>query len=224
MNSSQLAAMNSVLRASMSRSLPLRNSRHSSCHRPSSPTRIAKHDKGPDCPVCEGFQRWYTGHGLEIQRENAPGTVGQDAVEDAATRSVFVDLLHSVRLHSTRVPAAVALTNRPFDDIAHPILQHQIVIRPSVGDVILKSRKIMGPVPRPSRNEQALTPFEVRAYQARATGIEPATTGSTVRYSNQLSYAPKYSLDVEIILPNRPATSPYALLEKATLPTSKTLS
>src|SRR5262245_3696177 len=25
---------------------------------------------------------------------------------------------------------------------------------------------------------------------ARATGIEPATTGSTVRYSNQLSYAP----------------------------------
>ena len=26
---------------------------------------------------------------------------------------------------------------------------------------------------------------------ARATGIEPATTGSTVRYSNQLSYAPK---------------------------------
>src|SRR5262245_57093546 len=27
---------------------------------------------------------------------------------------------------------------------------------------------------------------------ARATGLEPATTGSTVRYSNQLSYAPKY--------------------------------
>src|SRR5207244_3845635 len=27
--------------------------------------------------------------------------------------------------------------------------------------------------------------------QARATGLEPATTGSTVRYSNQLSYAPK---------------------------------
>ena len=26
---------------------------------------------------------------------------------------------------------------------------------------------------------------------ARATGLEPATTGSTVRYSNQLSYAPK---------------------------------
>jgi hypothetical protein len=26
--------------------------------------------------------------------------------------------------------------------------------------------------------------------QARATGLEPATTGSTVRYSNQLSYAP----------------------------------
>ena len=29
---------------------------------------------------------------------------------------------------------------------------------------------------------------------ARATGLEPATTGSTVRYSNQLSYAPKISL------------------------------
>ena len=27
--------------------------------------------------------------------------------------------------------------------------------------------------------------------KARATGLEPATTGSTVRYSNQLSYAPK---------------------------------
>jgi hypothetical protein len=26
---------------------------------------------------------------------------------------------------------------------------------------------------------------------ARATGLEPATTGSTVRYSNQLSYAPQ---------------------------------
>ena len=26
---------------------------------------------------------------------------------------------------------------------------------------------------------------------ARTTGIEPATTGSTVRYSNQLSYVPK---------------------------------
>ncbi len=28
--------------------------------------------------------------------------------------------------------------------------------------------------------------------RARATGLEPATTGSTVRYSNQLSYAPKF--------------------------------
>src|SRR6266545_7499201 len=28
---------------------------------------------------------------------------------------------------------------------------------------------------------------------ARATGLEPATTGSTVRYSNQLSYAPNRS-------------------------------
>jgi hypothetical protein len=29
-----------------------------------------------------------------------------------------------------------------------------------------------------------------RFSSARATGLEPATTGSTVRYSNQLSYAP----------------------------------
>ena len=32
-------------------------------------------------------------------------------------------------------------------------------------------------------------------YSARATGLEPATTGSTVRYSNQLSYAPKVFSD-----------------------------
>jgi hypothetical protein len=33
--------------------------------------------------------------------------------------------------------------------------------------------------------------LNVRNRKARATGLEPATTGSTVRYSNQLSYAPK---------------------------------
>ena len=32
---------------------------------------------------------------------------------------------------------------------------------------------------------------KVRGFaKARATGLEPATTGSTIRYSNQLSYAP----------------------------------
>ena len=31
---------------------------------------------------------------------------------------------------------------------------------------------------------------------ARATGLEPATTGSTVRYSNQLSYAPMFVVSV----------------------------
>ncbi len=35
--------------------------------------------------------------------------------------------------------------------------------------------------------------------QARATGLEPATTGSTVRYSNQLSYAPVcWSINISI--------------------------
>ena len=40
--------------------------------------------------------------------------------------------------------------------------------------------------------------------QARATGIEPATTGSTVRYSNQLSYAPGLLSRNDL----RPASSP----------------
>ena len=31
---------------------------------------------------------------------------------------------------------------------------------------------------------------------ARATGLEPATTGSTVRYSNHLSYAPAHEWQV----------------------------
>src|SRR5437016_5811804 len=36
-------------------------------------------------------------------------------------------------------------------------------------------------------------PFHVSPYpdSARTTGLEPATTGSTVRYSNQLSYVPR---------------------------------
>ena len=36
--------------------------------------------------------------------------------------------------------------------------------------------------------------------QARATGFEPATTGSTIRYSNQLSYAPEQCFREESIL------------------------
>jgi hypothetical protein len=43
---------------------------------------------------------------------------------------------------------------------------------------------------------------------ARATGIEPATTGSTVRYSNQLSYAPTPLGESEIILFHPWPTSP----------------
>src|SRR5215217_1578622 len=40
------------------------------------------------------------------------------------------------------------------------------------------------PTKAPSRDGKAVSS------SARATGLEPATTGSTVRYSNQLSYAP----------------------------------
>ena len=47
--------------------------------------------------------------------------------------------------------------------------------------------------PVPLRWERALS-------QARATGLEPATTGSTVRYSNQLSYAPVQSLGASIFM------------------------
>ena len=36
---------------------------------------------------------------------------------------------------------------------------------------------------------------------ARPTGLEPATTGSTVRYSNQLSYGPSLHLRAELYLP-----------------------
>src|SRR5579885_1773640 len=35
------------------------------------------------------------------------------------------------------------------------------------------------------------------AHRTSATGLEPATTGSTVRYSNQLSYAPSSVVGVE---------------------------
>ena len=34
-----------------------------------------------------------------------------------------------------------------------------------------------------------------KGVKARPTGLEPATTGSTVRYSNQLSYAPVAAAD-----------------------------
>ena len=42
-----------------------------------------------------------------------------------------------------------------------------------------------------AKSRKSLTYGSLRL--ARATGIEPATTGSTVRYSNQLSYAPNGS-------------------------------
>src|SRR5437868_7134220 len=42
-----------------------------------------------------------------------------------------------------------------------------------------------------SGNDESRKLFDSRLLRsARATGLEPATTGSTVRYSNQLSYAP----------------------------------
>src|SRR5437764_11992387 len=43
--------------------------------------------------------------------------------------------------------------------------------------------------------------------KARATGLEPPTTGSTVRYSNQLSYAPKLVRFRILSPPPRPTSS-----------------
>src|SRR5262245_60746753 len=46
-----------------------------------------------------------------------------------------------------------------------------------------------------SRKQQEPQVLDLRLFiSARATGLEPATTGSTVRYSNQLSYAPNADL------------------------------
>ena len=56
---------------------------------------------------------------------------------------------------------------------------------------------------------------------ARATGLEPATTGSTVRYSNQLSYAPVAAARPAAVrfnytsLPPRPASAAPALFAAA---------
>ena len=43
----------------------------------------------------------------------------------------------------------------------------------------------------PRQSASGCTRIGDGSLKARATGLEPATTGSTVRYSNQLSYAPK---------------------------------
>ena len=56
-----------------------------------------------------------------------------------------------------------------------------------------KLEKIRAPnsPPKPPRPQETTKAREVRAFvKARPTGLEPATTGSTVRYSNQLSYVP----------------------------------
>src|SRR4029077_5471975 len=58
------------------------------------------------------------------------------------------------------------------------------------GTFFVKSceKRFMSANSQNSRSRKSLT---CGYFQARATGLEPATTGSTVRYSNQLSYAPK---------------------------------
>src|SRR5262245_12014330 len=55
-----------------------------------------------------------------------------------------------------------------------------------------------------SKNDSSRKSLTCGYSQARATGLEPATTGSTVRYSNQLSYAPS---TISTRLPARDFTS-----------------
>ena len=71
-----------------------------------------------------------------------------------------------------RVPGSNATSMRPVDC---PRIVPKVALPPDL------SRK--------SSSRKPLTYGYLRL--ARATGIEPATTGSTIRYSNQLSYAPQ---------------------------------
>src|SRR5260370_23798277 len=58
---------------------------------------------------------------------------------------------------------------------------------------------------------QTLTLHGFAAFRlARATGLEPATTGSTVRYSNQLSYAPKFRSALDLC---RCSLPPHTILD-----------
>ena len=87
------------------------------------------------------------------------------------------------RLHSRRMPARgrhIPPAHAPTPRAARP--------RPGAPS------PWTGPPALPRKHESPGTRVHHTASEAlevaRATGIEPATTGSTVRYSNQLSYAP----------------------------------
>lgn len=53
-----------------------------------------------------------------------------------------------------------------------------------------------------------------RGCSARPTGLEPATTGSTVRYSNQLSYGPSRRLSESRILSKRASIASHPIPSK----------
>ena len=77
MNTSQLAAMNSVLTPSMTRSLPLRSSRPSSVvHLPRKATRTASTAKDHTAPMRKNFYRGHAGHRLEVQGNETQQAVG----------------------------------------------------------------------------------------------------------------------------------------------------
>src|SRR5262249_38515165 len=61
-----------------------------------------------------------------------------------------------------------------------------------------------------------------RIAQARTTGLEPATTGSTVRYSNQLSYVPKVFVALFQRVPNDTSGVLYTADSTAARRTGKT--
>ena len=82
--------------------------------------------------------------------------------------------------------------NGPMGSTASPATTHQ-----PLGEVLVKSCE-MREGPRKwisqARNEKSQKSLFLLDFWpcelARTTGLEPATTGSTVRYSNQLSYVP----------------------------------
>ncbi len=99
--------------------------------------------------------------GATVDEEKATGTDGRDVSEMRFTKA-----LHNL--------GSQAVTRCPS-------LSH--FMQPAMWQKPRKLRQIVTPCRTWTRSVR-------QAKQARATGLEPATSGSTVRCSNQLSYAP----------------------------------
>ena len=73
----------------------------------------------------------------------------------------------------------------------------------------------------PSRKKKALNSLGKQGFsKATLTGLEPATTGSTVRYSNQLSYSALFILKTifrQLLSPNQCLRATENILRRLTL-------